>query len=94
MSVTHYSGSRGLVEIATMPLPYASNALAKLQREREDASRDPEIAALSAHVSRLQEEIAEQQVGSPSPVDDLGAGDVDLAPAPVMADDFAADIAL
>lgn len=54
---THYQSSKGPVEIATMPLRYASNALAKLQREREDDSRDIEIGALSAHVERLQSEV-------------------------------------
>lgn len=42
-----------------MPLRYASNALGKLQREREDDSRDEEIEALSAHVSKLSEQITE-----------------------------------
>jgi hypothetical protein len=60
--VTHYNGSRGLVAIATMPLPYASNALHKLERERLDDSRDAEISALRQHVAKLQEEAAERQV--------------------------------
>lgn len=59
--ITHYTSSKGPVEIASMPHPYASNALAKLQRERLDGSRDAEIAALSAHIERLNELHAEQQ---------------------------------
>ena len=60
MSVTHYNGSKGPVEISTMPLRYASNALDKLVRERTSEVRDPEIAALTEHVARLQEEAAER----------------------------------
>lgn len=56
---THYNGSKGPIEIGTMPLRYASNALGKLQRERLDDSRDAEIEALSAHVAKLSEEMAE-----------------------------------
>lgn len=56
-----YNSSKGPVEISTMPLRYAQNALGKPQREREDDSRDAEIEALSAHVAKLQEEYAEQQ---------------------------------
>ena len=68
--VTHYRGSKGAIEIGSMPLPYAQNALAKLQREG-DGSRAAEIQALAAHVAKLQEEHVE-------------AGDVDpAAPAPV-----------
>lgn len=56
-----YNSSKGPVEIAGMPLRYATNALMKLQREREDDSRDAEIEALQAHVTRLSEEYVEQQ---------------------------------
>lgn len=59
MTVTTYQSSKGPKVIADMPLPYASNALAKLQRERVDASRDAEIEAIAAHVAKLSEEVAE-----------------------------------
>lgn len=54
-----YQSSKGSKVIADMPLPYAQNALAKLMRERVDASRDAEIEAIAAHVARLSEEVAE-----------------------------------
>lgn len=57
---THYASSKGPMEIASMPLRYAQNALAKLQREREDDTRDAEIEALLAHVERVSAEIAAQ----------------------------------
>lgn len=59
MTVLTYQSSKGPKVIAEMPLSYASNALAKLQRERVDASRDAEIEAIAAHVAKLSEEIAE-----------------------------------
>lgn len=58
---THYQGSRGPMEIAAMPFPYASNALAKLRRERVDASRDAEIEALASHVATLEAQHAEAE---------------------------------
>lgn len=61
MTATVYQSSKGPKAIADLPLPYAQNALAKLQRERVDASRDAEIEAIAAHVARLSEEIAEAQ---------------------------------
>lgn len=70
---TTYNSSKGPVEIATMPLRYATNALMKLQRDREDESRDAEIAALQAHVTKLSEEYLEQQA--------TGGGE-DTQPAP------------
>lgn len=57
--LTHYESSKGPKAIADMPLPYAQNALAKLQRE-EPKSRKAEIDALSAHVAKLSEELAER----------------------------------
>lgn len=60
MTATHYNSSKGPKAIADMPLPYANNALLKLQRERQDDSRDAEIEALAAHVTRLSEEAAER----------------------------------
>jgi len=55
MMTVQYQGSRGPMEIASMPLPYAQNALAKLQREREDGTRDAEIEALAAHIAAAAE---------------------------------------
>lgn len=46
-----YQSSKGAVEIDTMPLPYAKNALNKLARA--DPGRAAEIAALEAHVAKL-----------------------------------------
>lgn len=56
-----YNSSKGPVEIASMPLRYATNALFKLQRERGEVDRDAEIRALQAHVVRLSEEALQQQ---------------------------------
>lgn len=70
-ATTHYAGSKGPVEIAKMPRTYAANALAKL--ERDEPHRADEIAALSAHVARLDEEYAESQA----------TGGADEGPAPV-----------
>lgn len=55
MMTVKYQGSRGPMEIASMPLPYAQNALSKLQREREDDTRDAEIEALAAHIAAAAE---------------------------------------
>lgn len=49
-----YQSSKGAVEISTMPLPYAANALAKLRREEPD--RHDEIDALDKHVTALSAE--------------------------------------
>lgn len=49
-----YKSSKGDKEIATMPLPYAKNALGKLLRD--DPSRTAEIEALQAHVAKLTAE--------------------------------------
>lgn len=50
--VTHYQGSRGPVEIATMPFTYAQNARDKLVRECPQ-SRKPEIDALGEHLKAM-----------------------------------------
>lgn len=47
-----YKSSKGDLEIATMPLRYASNALAKLKRE--EPTRAAEIEALEDHCAALQ----------------------------------------
>lgn len=49
---THYKSSKGLVEISTMPLRYAENALAKLKRTEPE--RADEIEAIAAHVEALK----------------------------------------
>lgn len=69
-ATTHYAGSKGPVEIATMPRTYAANALAKL--ERDEPHRADEIAALRAQVAKLDEEYAEAQA----------AGGTEEGPAP------------
>lgn len=49
-----YLSSKGAVDIDTMPLRYASNALAKLRRESPE--RVEEIDAISKHVAKLEAE--------------------------------------
>lgn len=49
---THYTGSKGRVEIATMNGKHAAMAAAKLRREQPD--RMAEIAALEAHAARME----------------------------------------
>lgn len=49
-----YKSSKGEVEIATMPFPYASNALAKLLRD--EPGRSAEIEALEAHVASFDQD--------------------------------------
>jgi hypothetical protein len=49
-----YQSSKGPVDIATMPLRYAGNALAKLKRE--EPTRTAEIEALEQHCASLAEE--------------------------------------
>jgi hypothetical protein len=49
-----YQSSKGLVEIDTMPFPYANNALQKLLRS--EPSRTAEIDALQAHCDKLSAE--------------------------------------
>lgn len=50
---THYQGTRGPMEIASMPEPYLANAHAKLVRERLDDSRDPEINAMASRLAEI-----------------------------------------
>lgn len=52
-----YQSSKGPVEISSMPLPYAKNALAKLRRSEPE--RAAEIEAIAAHVSALEAEAPE-----------------------------------
>jgi hypothetical protein len=62
--LTHYvSDSRGPVEIASMRYEHAKNALAKLERERRDDTRDGEIAALRAHIEGIEATFEERADG-------------------------------
>lgn len=72
MTITHYTSSKGSVEIATMPLRYATNALEKLRRERVDTTRDAEIDALAAHVATLSEEATDTPPPAPEPTRGIG----------------------
>lgn len=56
-----YQSSKGPVEISTMPLRYASNALAKLVRDEPD--RRSEIEALEVHVANMAEQREEPLAG-------------------------------
>lgn len=51
MAVTHYQGSKGPVEIATMPLTYANNVRAKLLRD--EPHRKEELAAITDRLDWL-----------------------------------------
>jgi len=51
---THYHGSRGPVEIATMPYPYLLNARDKLRRDQQDGERQAEIDAMSARLAEIE----------------------------------------
>lgn len=53
-----YQSSKGPVEIAKMPYPYASNALKKLCRDEPE--RADEIAALEKHVASLADKQADE----------------------------------
>jgi len=50
--MTMYLSSKGPVAIATMPFPYAANALKKLNRESPE--RIEEIKALTEHIAKLE----------------------------------------
>ena len=56
MTITHYHGSKGPVAIADMAYPHLKAAHAKLVRERTNASRDPEIAAMAERLAQLDAE--------------------------------------
>lgn len=51
--ITVYQSSRGPVDIHTMPLRYAQNALRKLKEDAEQRHRTAEIGALELHVAKL-----------------------------------------
>lgn len=58
-----YQSSKGPMAIDTMPLPYAKNALAKLQREPDQKHRTAEIGWLDQHVRKLEAETDEPNRG-------------------------------
>src|SRR3546814_11341795 len=51
-----YQSSKGPVAIDTMALPYAKNALAKLQRDDSQRHRTAEIGWLDQHIRKLEAE--------------------------------------
>jgi hypothetical protein len=51
-----YQSSKGPIAIDTMALPYAKNALAKLQRDDSQRHRTAEIGWLDQHVRKLEAE--------------------------------------
>ena len=71
-----YKSSKGPVEISTMPLRYASNALAKLTRE--EPGRREEIEALEKHVAELAARADEPPAG----IGDNGGPPIEAAPKP------------
>lgn len=57
---THYKGSRGPQEIASMPHSYLSNAYDKLVREA-DPEREPERQAMARQIAANNEAFAEAE---------------------------------
>ena len=57
---THYQGSRGSMEIASMPHSYLSNAYDKLVREA-DPEREPERQAMARQIAANNEAFAEAE---------------------------------
>lgn len=60
-TTTHYQGSKGPVEIETMPFPHLNSALAKLLRDRIGDERQDEVDAMSARLAVLNEQHLESQ---------------------------------
>lgn len=58
---THYQGSRGAMEIATMPHPYLQNAYDKLVRDG-DPERDAERHAMARQIAANNEAHAEAEL--------------------------------
>lgn len=58
--VTHYHGSRGPMEIASMPHPYLVNAHRKLA-DQNDPERAGEVAAMAAQIAANNEAYAEAE---------------------------------
>jgi len=63
--VTHYKGSRGLMEIASMPHSYLLNAHDKLVRDG-DPEREPEIQAMRAQIIANDAAFAEAEAATES----------------------------
>lgn len=82
-----YKSSKGEVEIATMPLSYAKNALNKLIRSEPE--RTAEIEALQAHVDTLASAAADEAM-NPRAV--IGDNNPPEEPAPVVTGRTAIDV--
>jgi hypothetical protein len=68
-----YKSSKGMVEIDTMPYPYAKNALGKLEREQPE--RKDEIEALRSHVEKLSKDFEAAAENPRVAIGDNGAPD-------------------
>lgn len=66
-----YQSSKGPIAIDTMPLPYAKNALNKIQRDDSQRHRTAEIGWLDQHIRKLE---AEAEVAAPAEGPNLGIG--------------------
>jgi len=66
-----YQSSKGPVAIDTMPLPYAKNALNKIQRDDSQRHRTAEIGWLDQHIRKLESE-AETAVPTENPNTGIG----------------------
>lgn len=73
--MTMYQSSKGPVEISTMPLRYAINALGKLNREAPE--RGEEIEAITKHIAALEAETPDENprvvIGANNPPEDTPA---------------------
>lgn len=58
-----YQSSKGPIAIDTMPLSYAKNALAKIQRDETQRHRTAEIGWLDQHIRKLESEAPEPDRG-------------------------------
>lgn len=88
MSTLIYQSSKGPLVIANMAYTHARSAYDKLIRENADLSRVDEIAALGAHLDKLQAEYAkehpdERPLGDPAPAGD-NRPPPEPAPAPTI----------
>src|SRR3546814_9007627 len=72
-----YQSSKGPVAIDTMALPYAKNALAKLQRDDSQRHRTAEIGWLDQHIRKLEAEAPTEEpnrgIGGNNPPPDARA---------------------
>lgn len=80
--MTMYQGSKGPVEIATMPLSFAKNAMNKLLRTEPE--RTAEIEALTAHVEKLEAEALAGKPEGPAPTGHNNPPEAIDAPAPKL----------